>query len=169
MARRARFAGSGLGRLLYRYLNFSIRVLLPSVWADKRRLSRSLHQQYLAPFAGDRDAREKVLWQLARALLDESGHYRHLWNHRAALQRLPALIVLGLRDTAFPPHMLKRWRDALPQATVLALEDAGHWPHEEQPQAVLDALTSSLGERVRLSGAEVRGGQADAPVITLQP
>src|SRR6478736_4135039 len=37
--RQARIAGSALGRLMYRYLNFSLRVLMPSVYSDKRRLT----------------------------------------------------------------------------------------------------------------------------------
>lgn len=152
MLRGARFVGGALGRLLYRYLNFSLRVLLPSVWADRRRLTRALHGQYLAPFK-DRAAREQVLWQLARALLQESDHYLSLWDRRATLQRLPTLIVWGLRDGAFPPSTLERWKQALPSAEVVALEDAGHWPHEEQPDAVLSALSGFL-ERTAPSHAK---------------
>ncbi len=60
LARAARFVSGAIGRFLYRYLNFSLRVLLPSVWADRRKLTRSTHQQYLTPFR-DRASRTQVL------------------------------------------------------------------------------------------------------------
>jgi haloalkane dehalogenase len=59
------------------------------------------------------------------------------------------MIVWGLRDAAFPPYMLERWRQALPEAQVLALEGAGHWPHEEEPERVLEALRGFLATGVR--------------------
>ena len=75
--RQARFAGGAVGRLLYRYLNFSLRVLMPFAYGDKRRLTAQVHTQYLAPFAEPR-ARELVLWALARALLGSQAHYARL-------------------------------------------------------------------------------------------
>jgi len=39
LARQARFAGSAVGRLLYRYANLSLRVLMPYAYGDRRRLT----------------------------------------------------------------------------------------------------------------------------------
>ena len=44
---------------------------------------------------------------------------------------------------------LDRWMAALPQATVVRLDGAGHWPHEEEPEAVLRALERFLAEATR--------------------
>jgi pimeloyl-ACP methyl ester carboxylesterase len=52
--------------------------------------------------------------------------------------------VWGLRDSAFRPHQLARWRQVLPAARVVELPGAGHWPHEEAPAEVLAALRSFL-------------------------
>jgi pimeloyl-ACP methyl ester carboxylesterase len=41
-----------------------------------------------------------------------------------------------MRDSAFQPAQLARWRDLLPYAKVVELPDAGHWPHEEEPEEV---------------------------------
>jgi len=137
--RQAQIAGSALGRLMYRYLNFSLRVLMPSVYGDKRRLTRAVHTQYLAPFEA-RAARETVLWALARALLGSHAHYAALWANRARLAAIPTLILWGTRDRAFTPEFLERWQHALPHAHIEQLDDAGHWPHEERPEIVLQAL-----------------------------
>jgi haloalkane dehalogenase len=49
-----------------------------------------------------------------------------------------------MKDSAFRPNQLARWRQALPHASVVELPDAGHWPHEEAPDAVLGALRPFL-------------------------
>jgi pimeloyl-ACP methyl ester carboxylesterase len=85
-----------------------------------------------------------VLWALACSLLGSSAHYAELWRQRAALKQLPVLIVWGVKDSAFPPHFLERWVNALPDAKVVRLPEAGHWPHEEAPVQVLTAIQDFL-------------------------
>jgi len=145
MERAARLVGGALGRFLYRRANFSLRVITPSAWADRRKLTSALHRQYLAPFP-DAWSRGAVLWPLARALVGSSDHYDSLWQRRARLADIPALIVWGTKDPAFPPHLLARWREALPHARVVELP-AGHWPQEEAPEDVLDAVRGFLDGR----------------------
>ena len=143
MTRKARLAASGFGRLLYRWLNFSLRGIMPSAYGDRRKLTRAIHDQYLAGFR-DRDARERVLWSLARALEASSAHYDTLWQERSRLAQKEVRIVWGMKDSAFRPYMLERWHNALPSARVVRVESAGHWPHEEEPEIVLDALREFL-------------------------
>lgn len=143
LARAARFAGSRLGRFLYRWLNVSLRALMPSAYAEPRKLTRRIHAQYLAPFR-ERDARERVLWTLARALCTSAGSCAALWQRRARLSEIPALIVWGLADRALPPRLLSRLRTALPQARVEALPGVGHWPQEEAPERVAQLLDGFL-------------------------
>lgn len=143
MWRRARLIDNAFGRLLYRYANASLRLVMPSAYADKRRLTPAIHRQYLAPFP-DPDSRERVLFALARALRGSSAFYADLWNRRAALAQVPLAIVWGMRDSAFQPPNLDRWTAAFPHAVVTRLDDAGHWPHEETPAAVVEALRAQL-------------------------
>jgi haloalkane dehalogenase len=57
------------------------------------------------------------------------------------------LIVWGLADPAFPPRHLARWVELFgAEARVVRLPDAGHWPHEEAPDAVAQALVGFLEE-----------------------
>lgn len=146
MARRARQAGGRLGRFLYRWLNASLRLLMPYAYGDRRHLTRAVHRQYLAPFS-DREARVRVLFELAKALLGSTPHYRSLWERRAALQRFPVAVLWGLADRALRPTLLDRWREAAPHAEVITFERAGHWPHEEAPEAYVAALSRLLDER----------------------
>jgi haloalkane dehalogenase len=139
MESKGRIAGSTLGRFLYRWANLSLRVIMPSAYGDRRKLTPEIHRQYLDRFP-DRWSRGAVLWPLARALLGSSAFYDSLWRERAKLASRPALIVWGMKDSAFRPHQLARWKEALPAAHVVELPDAGHWPHEEAPDQVIAAL-----------------------------
>lgn len=143
MQKKARLSASAIGRWMYRRLNFSLRVLTPYAYGDKKKLTPEIHRQYLAVFPSA-DDRERVLWALARALRGSRDFYAGLWNRRAALERLPVLIVWGMKDRAFPPRYLDKWRAAFPNARVVSLPDAGHWPHEEEPEAVIEALKGFL-------------------------
>ena len=142
MARKAKLAGGRLGRFLYRHANFSLRVIMPSAYGDRRKLTPEIHAQYLNVFE-DKDSRERVLWGLARALLGSSRYYDSLWQRRERLRSLPVLIVWGVKDSAFPLKYLARWREAVPHAQVVELP-VGHWPHEEAPAEVADALRTFL-------------------------
>lgn len=133
MTWRARVAGGAFGRLLYRWFNASLRLIMPSAYGERRRLTRAIHGQYLAPFR-DRDARVRVLHALARALLGSREHYAALYERRAALAAIPTAVIWGLADSAFQPPCLERLRRALPAAEVHALAGVGHWPHEEAPE-----------------------------------
>ena len=143
MRRRGRIAASFLGRALYRWANASLRMLTPSVYGDRRKLTPAIHRQYLAPFRA-RWSRVEVLWALARAINGSAAHYDDLWRRRAALADWKVSIVWGMRDDAFRPAMLDRWRVAAPHAQITTLAGAGHWPHEEEPAAVVAALRAAL-------------------------
>ncbi|HVY28221.1 MAG TPA: alpha/beta fold hydrolase [Polyangiaceae bacterium] len=155
LAKGARLAGSRLGRFLYRWLNFSLRVLMPYAYADRRKLTPGVHAQYLALFRRPAD-RVLVLWALARALLASAPALSRLWDARARLAGIPALLLWGLGDRALPPQVLARWRQAWPQARVQELAGVGHWPHEEAPAEVARALDEFLP----------RGGSAQAKLAS---
>jgi len=140
MRRRAAMVDGAIGRFLYRHANASQRLIMPSAYADKRRLTRDIHRQYLDVFP-DADSRERVLFALARALRGSSAFYASLWARREHLRNVPLSLVWGMRDSAFGPAILERWTTAFPHATVTRIDDAGHWPHEERPDLVIAALT----------------------------
>lgn len=143
MRRRGTLVAGGVGRFLYRQLNASLRLLMPSAYGDRSRLTPAIHRQYLEPFRAPAD-RVLVLWALARALIASGPYYDHLWQRAARLREIPVSIIWGMKDTAFRPHTLARWQQLLPGANVVRLADAGHWPHEEAPSEVAEAIERFL-------------------------
>jgi haloalkane dehalogenase len=143
MARGARFIGGAIGRFLYRYANASLRLIMPSAYGDKKKLTKEIHRRYLDVFR-DRDARVLVLHALAKSLLGSRAHYQSLLDRLERLRAVRVLIVWGMKDTAFQPYQLERWRKLLPEAQVETIEGAGHWPHEEEPARVVAAIERFL-------------------------
>lgn len=144
MGPRAKMIDGFVGKWMYRRLNASLRLIMPSAFGERRKLTRALHEQYLSVFP-DADSRERVLFALAKALGGSSAFYESLWQRREVLKGVPMSILWGLADSAFTPPILERWKVAFPHAAVTTWPKAGHWPHEEEPEAFVAALQKHLG------------------------
>ena len=67
------------------------------------------------------------------------------WDLRALIRDLPRLeaallLVVGAADTTVPPGQSERVARLVARATVRRLDRLGHLAHEENPQAVADAI-----------------------------
>jgi pimeloyl-ACP methyl ester carboxylesterase len=49
---------------------------------------------------------------------------------------MPALVVWGMRDPYIPEHFARAYTRALPDAALIELPDAGHWPWLDRPDAI---------------------------------
>lgn len=134
--------GGPVGRLLYERFAFSPRVILPSAYGDKKKLTPALHAQYLQPLPSPETRRST--YALAQSLLGSTVWYASLWEQRERIASLPALVLWGMKDPAFRPQELRRWQELLPSAIVHPFENAGHWPHEEEPKEVARFLEDFL-------------------------
>ena len=56
----------------------------------------------------------------------------------------PAFIGWGLRDFVFDKHCLQGFTDALPQAEVMAFDDAGHYVLEDKHKVLVPAIRAFL-------------------------
>ncbi|AMW06864.1 hypothetical protein GEMMAAP_13895 [Gemmatimonas phototrophica] len=132
-----------LGRWLYRYANASQRLLMPKAYGNRAALTPSIHAQYLAPFR-DPEARERVLYALARSLKLSAAFFDDLYAKRQRLATVPTHVVWGMKDGTLPPSILDGWRVALPHAVVHPFEESGHWPQEEKPERFTALVRSIL-------------------------
>jgi pimeloyl-ACP methyl ester carboxylesterase len=71
--------------------------------------------------------------------IDERREHRTRWV--GALQRaaVPILLIDGMEDPVSGAHMVDRFRELVPAATVVELPGVGHYPQIEAPAAVLGA------------------------------
>lgn len=61
-------------------------------------------------------------------------------NHVLGSIEVPSVVVVGEHDTVIPPESAAAMADALPDAVLVTIADAGHLTPIEQPQAVNAAL-----------------------------
>lgn len=136
----SRLVRSSLGRWMYLSLNASPRWIVPAAFGDRSRLDGGVHRHYLGPFPTPET--RHAPWVLGCELAGSDPYYARLWGARQALADLPVSIVWGMKDPAFGAEYLARWRLVLPQASVTELPAAGHFPQEEDPDAVAAAIRS---------------------------
>jgi pimeloyl-ACP methyl ester carboxylesterase len=57
---------------------------------------------------------------------------------------LPTLVITGAHDWVVPTADSLRLANALPNAESVVIENAGHVPHEERPEAFMEAVTGFI-------------------------
>ncbi len=76
------------------------------------------------------------------------GALRSLFNESPAttsgLEHLPLQLIWGAHDHIVPIQAAEQMQKSLPQAKLEVIENAGHLPHQEQPEAFLKILEPFL-------------------------
>ncbi|MBK9980916.1 MAG: alpha/beta fold hydrolase [Saprospiraceae bacterium] len=124
---------------LYRYLNFSPRFILPKSFGDHK-ISSTLLKQYTKPFA-DKTQRNGAL-SFAKSLLTDQRWFGELWAKRQSIADKPVLFVWGMKDPIIKKHYLEKFVSGFTNSGTLKLESCGHFPQEEQPEAVAKAISA---------------------------
>jgi proline iminopeptidase len=124
-------------------------ILLPRFLADSASMSRLRADPCDAPPESARRTFAQSDYQIASL---------GAWDFRPALARVaaPALVVWGEAD-ALPREAAAGWVAAFPNAALLAVPGAGHFPHTERPERVFPALDDFLSGRWPAGAAPVRG------------
>jgi pimeloyl-ACP methyl ester carboxylesterase len=126
---------------LYRYLNFSPKFILPKSFGDHK-LSNSLLRQYTMPFA-NKTQRNGAL-AFAKSLLNDQDWFEQLWSKRHVISNKPTLFIWGMKDPVIKPHNLEKFQIGFANSTTVELNTSGHFPQEEQPEKVVDAISNFM-------------------------
>lgn len=127
---------------LYRRLNFSPRFLLPNSFYNKKILTTALRQQYTRPFPNAFSRYGPLAF--AKSLLNEQPWFEKQWERRQALSHIPALLLWGMNDAFVTPPNLDKMATVFHNSTVVRIPRCGHFPQEEAPQQVIQAMHSFL-------------------------
>lgn len=126
---------------LYRQLNFSAKFLLPRLFGEKK-ISRNLLKQYTKPFA-NKSQRNGTL-AFAKSLLNDQEWFEELWRKRSLISHKPTLFIWGMKDSMIKPKHLNKFENAFSNSSTKRLETSGHFPQEEQPDIVADAIAEFI-------------------------
>jgi haloalkane dehalogenase len=150
------FSSGPLGKLVYTGFNYAPAVLMRSLFAQPQKLTRAVHEQYKKPFAKSSERRGPL--GMAQGITGSSTFFYDLWRRREAIAEKPALILWGMKDEAFPPQALERWRSVFPNAQVETFPEAGHFLCEEQPNEVAAAVYLFVDGQKELHATESHRG-----------
>lgn len=64
---------------------------------------------------------------------------------------VPAMVLWGAHDPAVPVAQAHRQRESFPGAEVVVLEDSGHWPYLDDPEASAQAIIPFLARQLSTS------------------
>jgi pimeloyl-ACP methyl ester carboxylesterase len=145
-------------------LNTGVHPLRDGEVANRGELVRIAREQgmtavaaaWLPPMMGATPARVAQLLPLLTAMVERATPESFAGQIQALLERpnaqavlasisVPTLLVSGTRDTWSPVEQHRDMQRQIPQATLVAINDAGHLAPIEQPAAVAAALREWLG------------------------
>ena len=134
---------SPIGGLLIRFLN-------------KNAIRKSMHNIFGSNTPpSDQDIDD--FWTLISAnnghqhmhlLLDymkQRKQYRERWVSALQNANAPLRLTAGMADPISGAHMVARYKQLIPNADVIELDQIGHYPQIESAEAVLKSMTSFLG------------------------
>jgi pimeloyl-ACP methyl ester carboxylesterase len=123
--------------VLYRYLNFSPRFILPKSFGEHKIQAATL-KQYTKPFADATQRNGAVAF--AKSLLHDQDWFQELWNSREPISSKRTLFIWGMKDPVIKPRDLKKFQSGFKNSATIELATCGHFPQEEQPQIVTEAI-----------------------------
>lgn len=125
-----------LGPLFARQIQTRGMDLLRLSWHDPNRIPAETIALYQKPLKAENW--DKALWELVVASRESD-----LPAHLQEIQ-MPSLVITGDDDRVVPTADSLRLAEELPNATLAVIEKAGHVPHEERPEAFLEAVAKFL-------------------------
>ena len=90
----------------------------------------------------------RYVFHLLIRYMAERVQYRDRWVRALQATKIPLRFINGLTDPISGAHMAQRYQELIPNPDVVELEDIGHFPLIEAPQAVLQQFLTFVGEDV---------------------
>ena len=141
-------AGPAMGRLMFPPLDRWATNFLKNPGV-RRRISRQAYadKSFVTPDAELCAALhlDCANWPEALIAFTKSGGYNFL-RDRIADITIPTLILWGRQDKILGTKDADRFADLLPAGTLVWIDQCGHVPHLEKPQAVAEAIRDFLAE-----------------------
>jgi len=123
---------------------------------------------------GDRESRRAFV-ATARSVIDIGGQSVSAQDHLEGVEPLPTLVVWGVEDKVIPSEHAWTIPRAVPGSRVEFFEEAGHFPHLDDPDRFTRVLRAFIAEepvdpdraaartRPRLRRRSTRGGASRTP------
>jgi len=125
-----------LGPLITRQLQARGKDFIKLAFHDPSKITPDIFEGYQKPLQAENW--DKALWQFTVAS-QESGLVERLTE-----LTVPTLVITGDDDRIVPTEQSIQLADEIPNAELAVIPQCGHLPHEECPEAFMQALTEFL-------------------------
>ena len=88
----------------------------------------------------------RYVFHLLIRYMAERVQYRERWVGALQATKIPLCFINGVADPISGQHMVDRYRELIPHPQVVELDNIGHFPLIEAPQAVLEHFLGFVGE-----------------------
>lgn len=126
---------------LYRYCNISPKYLFPRSFGRKKPTAHVL-RHYTRPFP--KPSMRNGTLSFARSLIKDQDWFESLWEARSRFTDKPTLLIWGLKDPFVTEQHLQKFQDNFMEVKTFTLDEAGHYPHEEEPGKVTQVMSDWL-------------------------
>jgi pimeloyl-ACP methyl ester carboxylesterase len=110
-----------------------------------------------------RSGSARAFGRTVRDIINWRGQRHTFFKRASELSRLPVIAVFwGDRDTVIPPSHAQALRDHVDGIRMILFQGCGHYPHHEQPDAIVGALRDFLDDP-SAPNARLREPRADKP------
>jgi pimeloyl-ACP methyl ester carboxylesterase len=125
-----------LGPLFVRSIQSRGLDIIDMAWHDPSRVTQDTRDGYTRPLQADNW--DRALWYFTMASQPSD------LAERLDEFNVPVLVITGDDDRIVPTDSSIRLAGEIPNAQLEVIQDAGHVPHEEQPEAFLEAVDAFL-------------------------
>jgi len=130
--------GGKFGRFMIKNFNIFGNHFLPKVFGDKKNLPKHIHKHYYKHLAKRND--RKGCYTFPREVTASGEWLNSLWEQKEKINKIPTTLLWGMKDIAFREKELNTWIENWHNPQVVRLDNVGHYPQEEAPEALIDAL-----------------------------
>ena len=127
-----------LGPLVVRQIRTRGLDIIDMAWHDPSRIEPGTLALYQKPLMVENW--DRALWEFTLASRASN------LSERLSEFTFPILVITGDDDRIVPSAESIRLADELPNAELVVIESSGHIPHEERPDAFMQAITTYLSE-----------------------
>ena len=140
-AKQRKLLASPLLPFLYRYCNFSPKYLFPRSFG-KKKPTPLVMRHITRPFS--RPSERNGTLCFARSLMKDQDWFESLWEARGRFMNKPTLLIWGMKDPFVTQKHLQKFQDNFIEVKTFTFEEAGHYPHEEEPDEVTEIIADWL-------------------------
>ncbi len=100
-----------------------------------------IYHRMQGDFCSVLEASLRNFWTVNTSTLQSIGDFD--WRHDFSDLDIPVLVITGTRDV-FPVENYQEWKAAFPDARLILINGAGHYPHVEKPDQFFEAIHEFL-------------------------